>query len=152
MSPSDRAARTARLTAAAQMRTSEAEANARRAITRLHNTGQPITFTAIAQAAGVSTSFLYQHSQLRTEIRNRRGGNASSSTRSRPASPATIDSLRTKLDAAITRNRHLLEHIEQLTAENHTLRSRLLDTSRTPRSTPDTSAPPGSPTNPKGLS
>lgn len=148
MKPSDRAARTARLTAAAQMRTAEAEANARRAITRLHNTGQPITFTAVAQAAGVSTSFLYQHRQLRTEIRSRRGENTASRTQPRPASPATIESLRVKLDSAITRNRHLMEQISQLTAENHTLRSRLLDTSRTSRST----ANPPSLTNPKGLS
>ena len=45
---------------------------AARAITRLHNSGQPITFTAVAKTAGVSTSFLYQHSQLRAEITSRR--------------------------------------------------------------------------------
>lgn len=126
MSANDRAARTARLTGAAQLRTVEAEARARRAITRLRNTGQPITFTGIANAAGVSTSFLYQHRELRAEI-----GNYRRDTRSRPqrqaSSPATNDSLRAKLAAAITRNRELAEHITQLTTENQTLRSRLLE-------------------------
>lgn len=126
MSVNDRAARTARLTAAAHIRTVEAEARARRAITRLHNTGQPITFTAIAKAAGVSTSFLYQHRQLRTEISNHRR-NTSSNPPRQASSPATTDSLRAKLAAATTRNRQLAEHIAQLSTENQTLRSRLLE-------------------------
>ncbi|MFF0710252.1 DUF6262 family protein [Gordonia sputi] len=113
------------------MRTVEAEARARRSITRLHNTGQPITFAAIAKDASVSTSFLYQHRELRTEIGNRRQ-EASSNPSRQASSPATADSLRAKLAAAITRNRQLAEHIAQLSEENQTLRSRLLEF-RTPQ-------------------
>ncbi|MGC5027933.1 DUF6262 family protein [Tsukamurella sp. DT100] len=126
MSAADRAARTARLTAAARDRSIEAEARARRAITRLHNAGQPITFTAIAAAAGVSTSFLYQHRELRADITDRRNSNAPN-TKAQTVSPATIDSLRAKLTAATARNRQLAEHVGQLAAENQALRSRLLE-------------------------
>ncbi|WP_241548384.1 DUF6262 family protein [Gordonia alkanivorans] len=127
MTAGDRAARTARLTAAARVRSADAEARARRAITRLHNSGQPITFTAIAQAAGVSTSFLYQHRELRTDIIGRRNSHAPNTKgRAQSVSPATLDSLRAKLTAATARNRQLAEHIGQLTAENQALRSRLL--------------------------
>ena len=72
MSADDRERRTARLTAAAAARTTDATARARRAITRLRNTGQPVTFVDVARDAGVSTSFLYQHSQLRDDITNLR--------------------------------------------------------------------------------
>ena len=48
MSEGDRDDRTARLTAAAAARTTSATARARRAITRLHNTGQSVTFVAVA--------------------------------------------------------------------------------------------------------
>lgn len=127
MTAADRAARTARLTAAAQVRSADTEARARRAIARLHNNGQPITFTAIAQAAGVSTSFLYQHRELRAEIAGRRNSYAANTrVRAQSVAPATIDSLRAKLAAASARNRQLAEHVGQLTAENQALRSRLL--------------------------
>ena len=69
MSADDRERRTARLTAAAAARTTDATARARRAITRLRNTGQPVTFVDVARDAGVSTSFLYQHSQLGVSVR-----------------------------------------------------------------------------------
>ena len=126
MTATDRAARTARLTAAARVRSADTEARARRAIARLHNSGRPITFTAIAQAAGVSTSFLYQHRELRADIIGRRNSHAPN-TKAQTVSPATMDSLRAKLTAATARNRQLAEHVGQLTAENQALRSRLLE-------------------------
>ena len=98
MTATDRAARTARLTAAARVRSADTEARARRAIARLHNSGRPITFTAIAQAAGVSTSFLYQHRELRADIIGRRNSHAPN-TKAQTVSPATMDSLRAKLTA-----------------------------------------------------
>lgn len=52
MSADDRERRTARLTAAAAARTTDATARARRAITRLRNTGQPVTFVDVARDAG----------------------------------------------------------------------------------------------------
>lgn len=45
----------------------------------------------------------------------------------RPASPATLESLRTKLAAANARNHQLAEQLAQLTTENQTLRSRLIE-------------------------
>lgn len=122
----DRDERTARLCAAATARTDESQARAQRAITKLHNTGQPITFVAVARTAGVSTSFLYQHTELRAEIVRRRTRSAPTAA-PRPASPATLESLRTKLAAAIARNHQLAEQLAQLTTENQTLRSRLLE-------------------------
>ena len=111
-----------------------------RAITRLHNSGQPITFTAVAKTAGVSTSFLYQHSQLRAEITSRRTQHAPNET-TPSASRATVESLRTKLAAATNRNRQLAEQVAQLTTENQTLRSHLLQ-SRTQQPPPQ---PPSQP-------
>ena len=110
MSEGDRDHRTARLTAAAAARTTSATARARRAITRLHNTGQPVTFVAVARAADVSTSFLYKHHQLRQEIDAKRGTAPAGTERS---TAATAESLRTKLATAIDRNRELTEQLAQ---------------------------------------
>lgn len=126
MTTDDRERRTARLAQATAARTADAAARARRAITKLHNTGQPITFVSIARSAGVSTSFLYQHPELRREIcerRTHRSGHPSTPT----ASSATVESLRTKLAAVMQRNRDLTEEIAVLRTENTALRSRLLE-------------------------
>ncbi|MEP9393197.1 DUF6262 family protein [Gordonia sp. VNK1] len=133
MSEGDRDHRTARLTAAAAARTTSATARARRAITRLHNTGQPVTFVAVARAADVSTSFLYKHHQLRQEIDAKRGTAPAGTERS---TAATAESLRTKLATAIDRNRELTEQLAQLRTENEALRSRLLDLGTRPRKKP----------------
>jgi hypothetical protein len=122
----DRERRTARLAEAAATRTSDATARARRAITKLHATGQPISFIAVARSAGVSTSFLYQHPELRRDIEERRthtAGQASPPS----ARSATVESLRTKLAAAVQRNRDLTEELAVLRNENEALRSRLLE-------------------------
>lgn len=126
MSADDRERRTARLAAAAAARTTEAAARARRAITKLRNSGQPVTFVAVARDAGVSTSFLYQHTQLRRDITTLRAAvTTATTTGAKPA--ASVESLRTKLATAIARNRELTEEIAQLRTENETLRSRLLE-------------------------
>jgi len=52
MTADDRERRTARLAEAAAARTADAAARARRAITKLHNAGQPITFVSVARTAG----------------------------------------------------------------------------------------------------
>jgi Family of unknown function (DUF6262) len=122
----DRERRTARLAEAAAARTADATARARRAITKLRATGRPITFVSVARTAGVSTSFLYQHSELRREVgehRTRTAGHPHTPT----ASSATVESLRTKLAVALQRNRALTEEIAVLRTENAALRSRLLE-------------------------
>lgn len=126
MTTDDRERRTARLAEAAAARTADATARARRAITKLRATGRPITFVSVARTAGVSTSFLYQHSELRREVgehRTRTAGHPHTPT----ASSATVESLRTKLAVALQRNRALTEEIAVLRTENAALRSRLLE-------------------------
>lgn len=125
MTTSDRAARIARLTAAAATRRSDAESRARRAIIKLENANTPITFVAVARAASVSTSFLYQHPELRGTIEKHR---TLVPSRRRPdKETASAASLRTKLEVALHRNRDLAEEVAVLRAENQTLRSRVLE-------------------------
>ena len=133
MSADDRERRTARLTAAAAARTTDATARARRAIpTAKHRS--PVTFVDVARDAGVSTSFLYQHSQLRDDITNLRTTTTTTATAA-TGRAASLESLRTKLATAIARNRELTEQLAQLRTENEALRSRLLE-SRIPAATP----------------
>lgn len=128
MTAADRAARITRLTAAAAARRSDAESRARRAIIKLQNAGAPITFVAVARAASVSTSFLYQHPELRGTIEKHR---TLLPTRRRPdREAASTASLRTKLEVALHRNRGLTEEVAVLRAENQALRSRLLELGR----------------------
>lgn len=129
----DRDHRIARLSATAAARSDAAHARAQRAITKLRNTGQPITFIAVSRTAGVSTSFLYQHSELRAEIVRRRSATDTSTTVTARPSSATVDSLRTKLQSAIARNQELTDEIVALRTENQTLRSRLLQVTRSDR-------------------
>lgn len=125
MTAADRKLRTARLAEAAAARSADAAARARRAITKLHHTKQPITFVSVARTAEVSTSFLYQHRDLRREVcehRSRGGANANTPN----AGSATVESLRTKLKVALQRNRDLIEELTVLRAENEVLRNRVL--------------------------
>lgn len=137
MTTDDRDQRTARLAEAAAIRTANATARARRAITRLTAAKQPITFVSVARTAGVSTSFLYQHPRLRREIcESRRRPADESHTPS--AGSATVESLRTKLQVALQRNRELAEEVTVLRAENEVLRSRVLELNHRRTSTPRT--------------
>lgn len=125
---SDRTARIARLTAAAAARRSDAESRARRALIKLGNANTPITFVAVARTASVSTSFLYQHRELRGTIEKHR---TLVPARRRPdREAASAASLRTKLEVALARNRELAEELAVLRAENQTLRSRVLELGR----------------------
>lgn len=129
MTADDRQQRTARLAEAAAARTADATARARRTITKLHHTGEPITFVSVARTAGVSTSFLYQHADLRREISEHRH-RATADPHTPNASSATVESLRTKLQVALQRNRDLAEEIAVLRSENEVLRSRVLELDR----------------------
>jgi hypothetical protein len=137
MTINDREQRTARLAEAAAARTADATARARRAITRMHNAGQPVTFVSVARTAGVSTSFLYQHPELRREVGEHRTHTAGYSSTPTVSSP-TVESLRTKLAVAVQRNRDLAEEVAVLRTENEALRSRLLE--QRPGSTPSASS------------
>lgn len=60
------------LRAATAARTEQATAKATAAIRKLASAHQPISFTAVARHAGVSTDFLYRHTHLRAEIERHR--------------------------------------------------------------------------------
>jgi hypothetical protein len=49
---------------------------ARRALRRLSRSREPVSFTAVAKAAGVSTDFLYRHAELRAQIERQRAPKA----------------------------------------------------------------------------
>jgi uncharacterized protein DUF6262 len=84
------------------------------AIERLDRSGQPVTFSAVAAAAGVSRTWLYRNPGIRdliTWLRTEPSRPAST----RAAQRATAQSLRARLDAAAL-------EISRLRAENATLR------------------------------
>ena len=109
-----RADNTRFLTQAAARRHQAALAKASQAIERLDRSGQPVTFSAVAAAAGVSRAWLYRNPAARDLITRLRTEPARAAT-TRAAQRATAESLRARLDAA-----H--EEITRLRAENAALR------------------------------
>ena len=103
-----------------------AQANARRhqaalsaahhAIQQLQRQGRPVTFSAVAQSAGVSRGCLYRQDQIRDLISQQRSLKPPATRLT--AQRATADSLRQRLDAARAQ-------ITRLRAENHSLREQL---------------------------
>jgi hypothetical protein len=84
------------------------------AIERLDRCGQPVTFSAVAAAAGISRTWLYRNPATRdliTRLRSQPSPTATTPTAQR----ATAESLRARLDAA-------RQEITRLRAENATLR------------------------------
>jgi len=86
------------------------------AIERLDRAGQPVTFSAVAAAAGVSRAWLYRHPGIKELIASLRG--SARATSSPAAHRATAESLRARLDAA-------RDEITRLRAENNVLRHQL---------------------------
>lgn len=62
----------AHLQAAAARRHDDVEKRAKSALKAMSRAGEPITFVAVARAAGISTDFLYRHPGLRTRIEDLR--------------------------------------------------------------------------------
>jgi len=112
-----RADNTRYLLQAAVARRQNARHKASQAIERLDQQGEPITFAAIAAAAGVSRTWLYRQDDLRELIRRLRVDN-DRSVRTPPTQRASDASLRQRLDAA----RHEVAHLR---SENADLRQRL---------------------------
>ena len=103
-----------------------AQANARRhqaalsaahhAIQQLQRQGQPVSFSTVAQSAGVSRAWLYRQHQILDLISQQRALKPPATRIT--AQRATADSLRQRLDAARA-------EITRLRAENHSLREQL---------------------------
>jgi Family of unknown function (DUF6262) len=109
-----RADNTRHLARAAAGRHQATLARASDAIKRLDRSGQPLTFSAVAAAAGVSRTWLYRNPGIRdliTRLRTEPPRPASTPAAQR----ATTESLRARLDAA-------RQEITRLRAENSTLR------------------------------
>jgi len=104
-----------------------AEANARRhqaalsaarhAIEQLQRQGQAVSFSTVAESAGVSRGWLYRQDQIRDLISRQRALNPPAARRL-TAQRATTNSLRLRLDAART-------EITRLRAENRSLREQI---------------------------
>lgn len=109
-----RADNTSFLAQAAATRHHAALSKATETVERLDRSGQPVTFSAVAAAAGVSRAWLYRNPAIRDLITRLRS--EPRPTASTPAAQrATAESLRARLQAA-----H--EEITRLRAENAALR------------------------------
>ena len=108
----------AALAAATQHRAETTRERARDALRRFDHDGTPISFTAVATAAGVSRSLLYRDQDLRTEIERLRARDPLGTTRP-PTTERTSDaSLQQRLTTALDDN-------HGLRAENHQLREQV---------------------------
>ncbi len=108
------------LAGAAARRHELTRAKAIQALRELGRAGTPVTFAGVAQAAGISRSWLYTQPDISSEIRRLRGTtDGAGSAGAIPAAQRASDtSLRARLATALDRNR-------QLTDENARLRRQL---------------------------
>ena len=99
------------LSEAAARRHELTRAKAVQALRELDRSGTPVTFAGVAQAAGISRSWLYTQPDISSQIRRlRRETNAAGSAGAIPAAQRPTDaSLRARLAAALDRNRQLMD-------------------------------------------
>ena len=104
------------LSQAAARRYELTRAKAIQALRELDRAGAPVTFAAVASAAGISRSWLYTQPDIRDQIRRLRGKtDGAGSAGAIPAGQRATDaSLRTRLTAALTRNQRLTDENTQL--------------------------------------
>jgi AraC-like DNA-binding protein len=103
---------------AAQARHRTTLGRAQDALRALITSGEPVSFSRLAQAATVSRSWLYRQHELRTEIERYRKPGRTKTTPARQTQPATGESLRQQLHA-------YREEIARLRAENRALNDQL---------------------------
>jgi hypothetical protein len=98
------------LSEAAARRHELTRARAIQALRELDRAGTPVTFAGVAQAAGISRSWLYTQPDISGQIRRLREKTGTGSAGAIPAGQRASDaSLRTRLAAALERNRQLAE-------------------------------------------
>ncbi|MGH3180572.1 MAG: DUF6262 family protein [Streptosporangiaceae bacterium] len=86
------------------------------ALRELDRSGVPVTFAGVAQAAGISRSWLYTQPDISSQIRRlRQKTNAVGSAGGIPAPQRSTDaSLRARLTAALQRNKQLADENARL--------------------------------------
>ena len=104
------------LSEAAARRHELARAKAVQALRELDRAGTPVTFAGVAQAAGVSRSWLYTQPDISGQIRRlRKSTDGTGSAGATPAGQRATDaSLRSRLTAALERNKQLSEENARL--------------------------------------
>jgi len=103
------------LAIAAARRHELTRARAIQALRELDGAGAAITFASVAAAAGISRSWLYTQPDIRSEIQRLRGPTARTPATAIPARQRATDaSLRSRLAAALERNRILAEENTRL--------------------------------------
>jgi hypothetical protein len=105
------------LAAAAATRTLDAEQRVRTALRELDSDGAAVTFAAVAQRAGVSRAFLYQHAELRAQIEALRAAQVSAPAPLPVRQRASDASLRARLRAAFDEGQRQREEIARLREE-----------------------------------
>ena len=130
------------LLTAARQRHELTRAKALAALHELDRTGKPITFSTVADAAGVSRSWLYAQTDVKDEIRRLRARNQPRHATTTPARQrATDDSLRQRLDIALRRNRELADENQRLRRQLPHALGQLRDTPPRTRRDPITIGP-----------
>lgn len=90
---------TIHLLRAAAARHHNAVVNAVAALRELDRAGQPITFQAVAEAAGVSRSWLYRDAEMRAQIEHLRAASTGTTARIPARERTSRESLREQLEA-----------------------------------------------------
>jgi hypothetical protein len=130
------------LRAAARRRTEHAEQAVTQALRTARRSGNPVTITGLAAAAGVSPDFIYNHPQLRGQAealrRNRQPAPGSISQPSADTDAAASNLVRALQQQLAQQRRAHREEVTELKAalaaalgENLTLRRRIADTGGT---------------------
>jgi 2'-5' RNA ligase len=104
------------LSEAAARRHELTRSRAIQALRELDRSGTPVTFAGVAQAAGISRSWLYTQPDISSQIRRlRHETKAAPSAGGIPAAQRATDaSLRARLTAALDRNRQLADENARL--------------------------------------
>ena len=102
---------------AAARRTLDSEQRVRAALRELDSQGAAVTFAAVAQRAGVSRAFLYQHAELRSQIEALRAARAAAPTRLPVRQRASDASLPARLRAAVDESQRQREELARLREE-----------------------------------
>jgi len=104
------------LSEAAARRHELTRSRAVQALRELDRSGTPVTFAGVAQAAGISRSWLYTQPDISSQIRRlRQETKAAGSAGGIPAAQRATDaSLRARLAAALDRNRQLADENARL--------------------------------------